>query len=398
MRYAEYRRLWIAGTVSDLGDAIGRIALTIHIQDVTGSAVLTGSVVALSAAPYLGLGQWLTAKVAHLVRRRVLVGADLLRAAAFLAMALPVGVAGRLALLVVASIATPPFDATAGAMVPRTVPPQLLGAANGLRTAATEAAFVVGFAVGGLLADVVSPMPVLAVNGCTFLVSALVLSRLGSAAEAPSGADVGSVRFADGFFAVRRDPLAFRTVCLVALAFTFALVPETLVATYVDESLGARDGLTGVLASAVALTVVATALILKRPEDDRGLLRQAAVVVTVGGCVSAAAFASSADVAGAMVGYLAIGPVLATRIHCFTVLGHRVEDRLLAPAMSVASGTLALSYVVAGFAGGAAAELFGVEEAFVAACGFAAFVGLVGLSVSVRATPTVETFSSAVRG
>jgi Major Facilitator Superfamily len=390
--------LRIAGGISDLGDAVGRIALTIHVQDATGSAVLTGSVVALSAAPYLGLGQWLTARVAHLVRRRVLVGADLVRAAAFVAMTLPVGVAGRLALLLVASIVTPPFDATAGALVPRTVPPNLLGVANGLRTAATEAAFVVGFAIGGLLSDLVSPMPVLALNGLTFLASAFILSRLGSAADAPSGADLGSVRFADGFAAVRRDPLAFRTVSLVAFAFTFALVPETLVATYVDESLSPTDGLTGLLASAVALTVVATALILKRPDDDTALLRQAAAVITVGGLIATAAFASSAGVGGAVVAYLAIGPVLATRIHCFTVLGHRVEDRLLAPAMSVASGTLALSYVVAGFAGGAAAELFGVEDAFVAACGLASVVGIVGLALQQRASPARRPLSSAVRG
>jgi predicted MFS family arabinose efflux permease len=396
LRHEEYRRLWIAGGVSDLGDAVGRIALTIHVQASTGSAVLTGSVVALSAAPHLGLGQWLTARLARSSRRRVLVTADLVRAAAFLAMTLPVGVPGRLALLLVASVATPPFDATAGSLVPRVVPPALVGAANGLRTATTEAAFVVGFALGGLLADAISPIPVLAFNGASFLVSAAVLARMGPSAGRPVGADVAEVRFADGFAAIRSDPIAFRAVALVSVAFAFALVPETLVATFVDEALSPNEGLTGLLASAVAVTVVATALLLARPDNDRALVRQAAIVICIGGVAAAISFAVSTGTVAAVIGYLAIGPMLATRIHCFTVLGHRIEDRLLAPAMSVASGTLAASYVVAGLGGGGLAQLIGVRESFVLAGGAAGILGLVAY-LGVRRTQDPESQLSGAR-
>jgi len=391
LRHDDFRRLWQASFISELGDAMGRVALTIFIQRDTGSAVLTGSVLATAALPHIGLGQWITAKVAHLPRRRVLLTADLLRAACFAAMVLPIGVYPRLGLLFVASVATPPFNAVAAALVARSVPRELIGPAAGLRTGTTELAFIVGFAVGGFLADVSSPISVIGLDAVSFLVSAAIVSRL------PAGEPVGSpgvLRFGDGARAIAADPRCRRVLLLTAAAFALVLVPETLVASYTDEVFPDTVGATGAFAAVVALGVIA-ATWANRPEDDDGLIRHASWLVLAGGAVAAAAFAAPDRLGFAALGYLAIGPVLAIRVHAYSIFSRRIDDLLLAPAWSVSTGAISVAYLVAGFGGGTLTEAIGADQAFVVATSTAVVLGAVSLLVPLR---TSAALSSAARG
>jgi predicted MFS family arabinose efflux permease len=391
LQHGEFRRLWVAGAISDIGDAVGRIALTILVQRETGSAVLTGAVVAAFALPYLGPGQWLTAKLAHTDRRRLLIGADLVRALVFAAISLPIGVWPRLALLVVASLATPAFDATIGSLVPKSVPEGELSGAVGLRTATTEATFVVGFAVGGLLADVVSAPAVIAFNALTFVVSASILRNV-RVGGAPPGALAGT-RLADAARSLMDDLPTRRILVLVGLAFATALVPETLVATYVDEVFPNSEGITGALASVVAVGVIATTAV-RRPADHHRLARHAAVIVTFAGLATAIAFAGPERVPIVVLAYLAVGPTLAVRVHAFTIISARVPDGLMAPAMSIASGVLMAAHVVAGLGGGTLAEIVGIDSACVVASVLTAISGAaVWLGLRQRAV-----VSSAARG
>jgi predicted MFS family arabinose efflux permease len=375
--------MWGAGLISDLGDAVGRVALTILVQESTGSALLTGSVVVMYSLPYLGPGQWITARIAHLSRRRVLIASDLLRAVCFALLVLPIGILPRLAIVLVASLATPPFAAVSGAVVARSVPDELLGHAAGLRTGTTELSFVVGFAVGGLVADLASPVWVLGFDALTFLVSALIIASL-TADSDPSLGDRRHVRVGDGLRAITDDPWCRRIVALIAAAFALVLIPETLVATYADEVFPSLNGATGALAALAAAGVIVATLVT-RPDDEEGLLRHASWIVVAGGALASLAFFGPADFALAGVAYLALGPVLAIRVHAYTVLSRRVDDAVLAPAMSVAGGVLAASYSVAGLAGGAIAEAIGPELTFALATALAAGVGAASLLLPVRA-------------
>jgi predicted MFS family arabinose efflux permease len=368
--------------VSDLGDAVGRVALTMLVHAATGSALLTGSVVVMYTLPFLGPGQWITARVAHLPRRQVLVVADLVRAVCFGLMVLPLGVLPRLALVLVASFATPPFTAVAGAVVARSVPDRLLGRAAGLRTGTTELSFVVGFAVGGLVADLTSPVAVIGFDALTFLASAAILGR--APIDAPPASDGSERRRAgDGVRAIAGDPHARRIVLLVSVAFALILVPETLVASYAGETFPDIDGATGALAALAAVGVIAATLV-SRPDDDDGLVRHAAVVVLVGGLAATVGFLGPDELLVAAGAYLAVGPVLAIRVHAYTVLSRRIDDVVLPPAISVAAGVLAVSYLLAGLGGGAIADLVGVDRACALATAFAAAVGVASLLTPIR--------------
>jgi hypothetical protein len=376
LKHADFRRLWTAALVSELGDAVGRIALTILVLEESGSALLTGSVVALYAVPFLGLGQWLTARVAALSRRRVLVAADIVRAVCFGAMVLPIGVYPRLGLLLVASIATPPFEAVAQALVTKSVPEHLIDMAAGLRTASIELTFVVGFAAGGLAAELADPRVVIGFDALTFLVSAVIVARVGSGAVPVRLTE--RVRTGDGLRAIRADPVCRRVLVLTAASFSCMLVPETLVAVYAEERVPDVEGMTGALASLTAVGVIAATL-LRRPERDGALLRHASLLVLGGGVVAAIALALPDGVPTAAVAFVAVGPVLAIRVHAYTLYSRRIDDALLPSALSIATGAISASYLVAGLGGGALANAFSAEAASLGAAVLATLVGLTAL-------------------
>lgn len=373
--------MWTAGVVSEGGDAVGRIALTVLVQQETGSAFLTGSVVALYTLPFLGPGQWLTARLAHRPRRRVLIAADVLRAVLFAAMVLPVGILPRLALLLAASLATPPFNAISSAVIARSVPTPVIGRAAALRTGSTELAFIVGFAVGGLAAELTSPEWVIGFDALTFLASAAIIAR--THLPDPEPAEVRPVAAGEGVRVIVEDPLCRRAMLLVTVTFALVLVPETLVATYSDEVLPDRS-VAGPLAALTAVGVV-LATLLRRPDDDVGVVRNASLLALGGAGVAAAAFLGPDTLLLAGIAYLATGPVLAIRVHAYTVLSKRIDDLRLAPAMSVAGGAIAASYLVAGLAGGVAADAIGIDSTAAIAAAIAAAVAALSLVVPLRA-------------
>jgi len=92
LRVPAFRRLWTSQLVSEVGDWSARLVLSLVVYTRSGSVVLTGLVTTVLLIPWLGPGQLLTGLLEQWPRRRVMVAADLVRAAAFL-VALPPGAA-----------------------------------------------------------------------------------------------------------------------------------------------------------------------------------------------------------------------------------------------------------------------------------------------------------------
>ncbi len=87
LRQPSYRRLWVARTVSQWGDAFNTVALALLVYSLTGSGLGVAGVVLAEILPVLVLAPVAGAVVDRLPRVRVMIGADLVRAA--LAFALP---------------------------------------------------------------------------------------------------------------------------------------------------------------------------------------------------------------------------------------------------------------------------------------------------------------------
>ncbi|WP_163570380.1 MFS transporter [Fodinicola feengrottensis] len=145
----EFRSLWLAELVSDAGDQVARVALSLLVFYQTKSAALTALAFALSFLPAL-FGPLLAGLADRYPRRRVMLTADLLRGSLMAAMAIPgVPLPVRFALLFLTQLAASPSNAARGALLADVLTGDQLTVGQGLRSIVGQIAQVGGFAVGG---------------------------------------------------------------------------------------------------------------------------------------------------------------------------------------------------------------------------------------------------------
>ncbi|GAA3341360.1 MFS transporter [Amorphoplanes nipponensis] len=187
----DFRRLWGAYAVSELGTALSLGALPLIATLVLHAPVLQVSLLAAlggvaGAALALPLGPWIEVRR----KRPVMIGADLLRGAAL--GSLPVAAAlgalsyGQLCLVAVAqSVGGIAFQAASGAHLKALVPADRLAAANGRFEATFWTVNTAGPPLGGLLIAAVGATATVALDAVSFLASALGIRRLRAPEPAP---------------------------------------------------------------------------------------------------------------------------------------------------------------------------------------------------------------------
>jgi MFS family permease len=179
LRQPSYRRLWVARTVSQWGDAFNTVALALLVYSLTGSGLGVSGVVIAEIIPVLALAPFAGALVDRMPRLSVMIGADLARAA--LAFALPFvdgSVAAVYAVAVGLSAGAVFFNPAAQTVVPAIVRDRDLVAANsGLWTAAVVSQIVLA-PLAGLVVAGFGYRWAFWINAASYLISAVVLRRL----------------------------------------------------------------------------------------------------------------------------------------------------------------------------------------------------------------------------
>lgn len=179
------RTFLAASFQSSIGNAIGYIALLLVAYDLTRSAWAVSAVLLAEFLPAIALGPLFGSLADRLPRRRLVVTADLLRCAAFVALAFAGSLAAVVALALVAGVGAALYQPAAKSALPG-LAGEHAERAMGALVASWSAAGMIGPGIGAALLVVVSPADLLLVNAATFLVSAVVLGRLpinGVAAE-----------------------------------------------------------------------------------------------------------------------------------------------------------------------------------------------------------------------
>ena len=360
--HRDFRLLWLAQLASDLGDWIGRVALSIVVFERTGSAITTALVTTVSVLPYIGLGPYLTAKLTRYHRRTVLVGSDLARALLFALIALPLSVPELLVLAFVAGCLTPPFQATRSAAVPTLLPREIYGDGVAVMTITAEAALLLGYATGGGLVALLGDRPALLANSASFLLSALFLSRLQLADEAERRTGVGtSVR--EGIRKVLDDPYVRRFIWTYTIVGGCAVIPETLAPALIQGELGEGPTLVGLLSAVVCGSIILTTFVVPRQGSDTSLMRSASILSLTGCGVAAGLFALEVGLPGIVLPFVAVGVALTSRIPGTQVVGVRVEDELRANVYSVSYACIAGGQAFIPLVAGVLAQSIGVQRA-----------------------------------
>ena len=152
LRIPDYRRLWAAQGVSDIGDALTSLTLLIVVTRLTGSTAALAAMAIALAVPAIVVGPIAGVFVDRWDRRRVMLASDLIRAGLVLGFIL-VASTDRLWLMYVIAIAHATvgtfFTPSRMALIPRVVPREGLMAANSLNQLTRVLAAVFGSALAG---------------------------------------------------------------------------------------------------------------------------------------------------------------------------------------------------------------------------------------------------------
>ncbi|MGZ8438750.1 MAG: MFS transporter, partial [Candidatus Limnocylindrales bacterium] len=193
LRIPDFRRLWIAQGISDVGDGLTLLTLMLLVNQLTGSTLALAAVSIALAIPPLTIGIVAGTYVDRWDRRTIMIVSDSLRAIVVLGFIL-VGRAELVPLLFVlafvqATIGTF-FSPARGALIPRVVPAEGLLAANSIGQATRVIAAVVGSALAGLIVGVAGvTWPAFVLDAASFGVSVLLVLGVSRSVGKPSDAE-----------------------------------------------------------------------------------------------------------------------------------------------------------------------------------------------------------------
>lgn len=181
--------LWLVGAyvLSTAGNYLNLVALGLFSYELTGSGLGVGLIMALRLGAS-GLGGVAAGYLCGRVdRRRVMIGADVVQALAMVVLAFSRPEIVVVAVVVVVlGVGNSVFSVALRTSIPEMVGHEARVRANGLLAVAKSVATVAGFASAGLVIGFGGVAVAFAINGATFLCSALVLTLFRLSTNTPT--------------------------------------------------------------------------------------------------------------------------------------------------------------------------------------------------------------------
>jgi MFS family permease len=191
----DFGLVWTAGLISMIGDWVLWVVLPIRVYELTGSSLATAGLVASLVGPRIVFGSFAGVFVDRWDRRRTMMIASVLQAAAIVPLLL-VDARGTIwiayPVMALAATLSTFSEPAENAFLPRLVPETELVQANALNALNNNLARLVGPALGGLLYLGGGLTLVTVADAATFLGAALLLALVrvgGKADRAEHGAD-----------------------------------------------------------------------------------------------------------------------------------------------------------------------------------------------------------------
>jgi MFS family permease len=256
-----FRRLWLARTISHVGDGVALVALVLLVQETRGTGTAVGALLLASSLPrFLGP---LAGVVADRVEQRALmVVCDLGNAAIFAAIVLFRPSFPALVGLVAASAVLVTFFEPAGrSAIPSLVHVDDLLQANAWMGTSFNLQLALGTLLGGALVATTGVRGALTVDAVSFLFSAAFLIGLPRLRAEGTQADVGILAFGhEGLRFVWRSRMVRTFVIVLFLGVAFAAVDNVALVFLVRETLGGGPFAFGAVSAAYGLGMIAASV------------------------------------------------------------------------------------------------------------------------------------------
>jgi MFS family permease len=402
-----FRSLFLAALGSGVGTYLAAVALAVSIRDLTHTGVWVAALLVADFLPIVLIGLALGPLIDRFSRRRLMIAADLVRLGVFVALPFAETATQIVLLAGVAGIATGFFRPAVYAGLPNVVDGEdELTLANSLLLGIENVAWMLGPVLGGALLVISGPDLAYWINALTFLVSALLISRIpGRKLQSKESLSRGHWRdVRDGVGLVLATP-QLRTVLLVwsvVIAGNAALNDAEVF--FAKDSLDGGNFGYGLLAGSAGAGLVAGSFLTPFVIGKVGLRRlYPGAIALMGFGALAASTAPNIWVAAPLAAVATSGNGAA--IVCNQLLIQRgapdaMRGRAIAVLMSSTYLVLALAYGVAG----PLTDAFGGRILWAIAggvylCGaVAAFVRTRALKRALDAKPLVDRIEAAIQG
>ena len=346
--------LWLSQVSTQLGESVALVAMPLLVYGLTGSAELLGAIFVVQLLPRVILAPIAGMLADRLDRRRIMLIANLARAA--LVTLLPFTDAPAVIALIATLVAvgTALSDPAEMAAVPAAVPPGLLVPALSASQVATSVVRVGGPALAAGVIAMAGPGPAFWVQALCFLFAAGCVWRLSLPPVAREATDAGFVaearrEIAEGLRVVRDNPVVRG---ITAVEILWQLVFASLVVgvlVYVEETLrlgAASASVFSLLTAAFAAGTALGALAARRVERRIGRPRLMAVGYLAPLMFVPAAFTPPLPVLFVCIFLLGFGDAWAV-IAMQAYLAEAVPDRLRGRVFAAWLGAVTLASAIA---------------------------------------------------
>lgn len=400
LRIPDYRRLFAAQAVSDLGDGMTNLALFLIVLEVTGSAAAIALMAILIALPPVTIGLFAGAYADRLDRRRIMIVSDTARAGVVVAMLAAAAVGflpGLFALACLQAVVNTFYAPSRAAMVPRVVPAQGLLAANALAQMSRMVAGVIGVGLTGVIAAATGGVLVaFAVDAATFVVSVALVLRVTPAVGLPDPAEAARSRergvggaVADGLRVVLRSRPLLATMSGIAVVMLGVGAINVLFVPFLVGELAESPAWAGPVEAAQSVSMIlASGLVATLAARLR------VPTILIGGMAAVGVLIVALSFVGNVWGVIAVlfllgwfvTPVQAATV---TLLQQHTTDGVRGRVSAAFSASMSTTSIVSMAAAGVFADVIGIRGVFLAG-GIVAAMGALVAWALFRGAPAAE--------
>jgi MFS family permease len=379
----EFRLLFLASVGSGVGTRLAVIALMVDVWDRTESAKWVAALLVTDFVPMILIALLLGSAVDRLSRRKLMIASDLLRAAVFCVLPFAGSALAVVALAGVAGFATGFFRPASYAGLPNLVPDDDVANANGSLQAADNVTWMLGPLLGGALLSFTTPDGAYWFNAATFVVSALLIARIGERRLQAEKAETAG-HFTDlraGFRVVRSNALLAVIIAwgLAALAVGATDVAEVELAKSAFDA--GNFGL-GVLMAASGLGLIVGSLAASSATERLGTAGAYGVSIALMAIgIGIAAVSPTVWLAAVVVTAVGVGNGIAVVVNSLLVQ-RSTPDHLRGRAFTLAMSANYSAMLTGMIAGGFVADAVGARWAWGIAAIVIGVASLIGYTLA----------------
>lgn len=249
LRNGSFRNLWVSSLLSTLGSQVSRLGLILYVFDTRGKIISLALLIVVDTLPGAVAAPLAGAVVDCLNKRAVMVVSDLSRMILMLVILVHPSLGVIYLMTALHSVANIFFQPARSAAIPSIVKQEDLTRANGLDQGAASLTLIAGPLLGAILLRQFGLTASLLIDAASFLVSALLVSRVtirqveGKQIDLSAAGAVNEIK--EGCRYLLQHPLALHLTLSLFVALSCSSLWIPLAPFFIRDQLGVSEQLMG---------------------------------------------------------------------------------------------------------------------------------------------------------